>query len=452
MKKTLTFCLWASLLLFQTACQKDTDTPEENLVLDNKLTTALNTASNGAGISHFILPKSDDFSKIPQDPLNPITQEKVNLGKLLYHETGLALNPVQEIGKETYSCASCHFASAGFQAGRFQGISEGGAGFGMNGEGREANALYSEEQLDVQPLKSPPTLNTAFQKNMLWNGQFGATGVNVGTEALWTVGTPIEVNTMGFEGIEVQAIAGLKVHRFKVNMPFLESTGYKALFDQAFPDVLPAERYTRVNAGLAIAAYERTLLSNKAPFQQWLKGAKTALTEQEKRGAILFFDKADCASCHNGPALNAMEFYALGFADLNSCPEEVFKAGLGNDAYLGRGSFTKNPNDNYKFKVPQLYNLKDSPFYGHGSSFRSLEEVVRYKNKAVSQNIDVPSNQLADEFQNLGLNQQEIKDIVAFLENGLRDPDLKRFQPESILSGNCFPFNDPLAKVQLGCN
>ena len=57
---------------------------------------------------------------------------------MLYHETGLGISPKLDIGKETYSCASCHFAAAGFQAGRFQGIGEGGLGFGVNGEGRDA--------------------------------------------------------------------------------------------------------------------------------------------------------------------------------------------------------------------------------------------------------------------------------------------------------------------------
>lgn len=125
--------------------------------------------------SDFTLPESDDYAAIPQDPRNPITREKVALGQLLFHETGLAINPSQSQGKDTYSCASCHFAAAGFQAGRWQGIGEGGLGTSANGMGRIKNPDYPEIDLDVQPIRSPSAMNGAFQRVMLWNGQFGAT-------------------------------------------------------------------------------------------------------------------------------------------------------------------------------------------------------------------------------------------------------------------------------------
>ena len=64
----------------------------------------------------------------------------------------------------------------------------------------------------------------------------------------------------------------------------------------------------------------------------------------------------------------------------------------------GRGGFTGNPEDDYKFKTPQLYGLKYAPFYGHGGNFTSLRDLVVYKNTAISQNADVPQSQLADEF------------------------------------------------------
>ncbi|NQX92866.1 MAG: cytochrome-c peroxidase, partial [Flavobacteriales bacterium] len=90
---------------------------------DSALKAALMDASNGVGLNYFILPESDQYSLIPQDPQNPITNAKVQLGKLLFHETGIALDPkYEDEGMSTYSCASCHFAQAGFQANRQQGI------------------------------------------------------------------------------------------------------------------------------------------------------------------------------------------------------------------------------------------------------------------------------------------------------------------------------------------
>ena len=448
----LLFCGIICSLAFS-SCKKDYD---DNFPtsLDLRLEEALNSASNGVGNSFYIMPASNDFSAIPQDPKNPLTLEKVELGKLLYHETGIAITPIHSMAEGSYSCASCHFASAGFQAGRFQGISEGGTGFGINGEGREAIDSYIEENLDVQPIRSPSVLNTVYQSNLLWNGQFGATGVNTGTESSWTLGTPKEANFLGYQGMETQAIAGLKVHRMDIDSinSVIEDLGYKTMFDDAFSNVPENERYSRENTGLAIAAYERTILANESPFQKWLKGDKNAMTDQEKRGAYLFFADAGCASCHNGPGLNSMEFHAIGTDDLVNCPEETFLTAQDNVENLGRGGFTGEEEDLFKFKVPQLYNLSDSPFYGHGSSFRSIRSVVEYKNAALKQNPMVPNEKLSNQFVPLNLSDEEINDLTIFIKFALYDPNLDRYVPESLPSGNCFPFNDSQSRIDLGCN
>ncbi len=422
----------------------------ENNELDSQLDSTLNDASNGQGLSFFQFPESDDFGSIPQDPNNPITAQKVHLGKLLFHETGISINPKKPEGAETYSCASCHHFKAGFQACRIQGVAEGGIGFGISGESRVSDPSYQHSDLDIQPLRTPAALNIAYQTNVLWNGQFGATNLNEGTESEWTEGTPKAVNKLGFEGTETQAIAGLAVHRMEIKNSIAEmSNDYRSLFEEAFPDVAAKDQFTNQTAGLAIAAYERTLLANKAPFQEWLKGNTNALTDAQKRGAVLFFGKAQCNSCHTGAALSSMEFHALGMNDLQGFG--VYGDGPTEADKQGRGGFTKQADDMYKFKVPQLYNLKDSPFYGHGGTFNSIEEVVRYKNKAVASQKDVPQSQLAAEFVPLGLNEQEIRDISDFIENGLHDPNLERYVPESLPSGNCFPNNDAVSKSDLGC-
>ena len=444
--------LAAGLILLTFSCKKDDDTPDGTTGTDAALTQALLDASGGVGVAAYRLPLSTHLPQIPQDPKNPINQAKVDLGALLFHETGLGLNPEHAEGMQTYSCASCHFASAGFQAGRFQAISDGGIGFGNNGEGRMKNPLYDAAELDVQPVRSPAALNIAYQEAVLWNGQFGATGVNAGTEAQWTPDTPIETNELGYEGTETQAIAALGVHRLEMDEFICQDLGYDNLFDAAFPEVPVQNRYDRERAGLAIAAYERTLLANQAPFQLWLRGQEAAMTEQEKRGAVLFFGKANCTSCHNGPNLANMEFYAIGLKDLYECPEEVFGASADSEANLGRYSFTKQEADKYKFKTPQLYNLTDSPFYGHGSSFRSVRDILAYKNAAIKENPNVPDSQLAEDFQPLGLTEAEIDDLTAFIENALNDPALLRYQPLSIRSGNCFPNNDLQSRADLGCD
>lgn len=448
--KTLTILLCTGLLL--ASCQKDEDDSSNNANLDQQLEQALLDASDGEGKAFYMFPLPTEFNKIPQDPKNPITQAKIDLGALLYHETGIGLNPKHPEHQGTYSCASCHFAKAGFQAGRHQGIADGGMGFGVNGEGREPDPSYAVAELDVQPVRSPSALNIAYQEVILWNGQFGATGPNAGTEANWTPGTPKEVNHLGYQGVEIQAIAGQGVHRMTMNTQVCEDLKYRQLFDKAFPGVDPSIRYDKEHSGLAIAAYERILLAGQAPFQLWLRGNKNAMTNEQKKGAALFFGKAGCASCHNGPSLANMEFYAIGMKDLYENVLPTFGADANSEANLGRYSFTKKEEDKYKFKVPQLYNLTDSPFYGHGASFTNVRDVIAYKNLAVKENANTPDSQLSDEFKPLNLIEAEINAITDFIEHALRDPNLLRYQPLSIRSGNCFPNNDPQSKIDLGCN
>jgi len=444
MKRFIYFIMVTSVLL--ASCQNE---PEENL-LHLELQEALRQASNTNSTSFFRLPASDDFNAIPQDPKNPLTKDKVELGRLLFHETAFATAGEFPITVEEYSCATCHQSKAGFQAGTAQGLGEGGQGFGLMGEGRTRNLLCDPAKCDVQPVRSPTILNTAFQPLMLWNGQFGSTDQNIGTEANWTEDTPKAINKLGLHGLEVQAIAGLKVHRIAFDESAVTEHGYKEMFDQVFANSPSSERYSIENAGLAIAAYERTVNSYNAPFQKYLRGNKYALSDYQKEGALLFFGKANCVSCHTGPALNKMEFHALGLNEFDV--NEVTHYNPEDPAQLGRGSFTQRAEDMYKFKTPSLYNLKDVEFFGHGASLRSIEDVIHYKNKAVAENTNVPTGQLADEFVPLGLTDEEVDKISAFIRYSLNDPDLDRFVPTALLSGNCFPNNDQQSKIDIGCN
>merc|ERR1711916_164234 len=204
------------------------------------------------------------------DPNNPLSAEKVELGQLLFHETALAQNGVNVDLAGTWSCASCHQARAGFKSGVLQGIAEGGEGFGMAGEARVLVEGFDKDSADptlvpdVQPLTSPTILNTAYQEVMLWNGQFGnVVGgfVNIGLsdDVLATPGTPKAENDRQLAGVEIQAVAGLGVHRLKVvdNTVLQTNATYQALFDAAYPD---GSSDVLEDAAKAIAAYERTVL------------------------------------------------------------------------------------------------------------------------------------------------------------------------------------------------
>lgn len=429
------------------------ETPPDTTTLTDLMISASPTKSK----DFYLLPDSDDYNNIPQDPLNPLTDAKVKVGKLIYHDPAFATEGVA-LRAKTWSCASCHHARAGFKSGLIQGMGEGGEGFGVKGETRAwHNPDIGTQDADVQPVTSPAVLNVAYQDVMLWNGALGNASngiINVGIDPdrLMTEGTPKEANREGLSGIETQAIAGTGVHRILGFPPELEETDYYQMLLDAFPEFSRDE--LGKSSTRAIAAFERTILSNKSPFQMWLRGDEFAMSQKEISGAEVFFGEGGCVACHQGPALSSpvgatsdQVFFAVGFDDLdiNDIIGEV-----ADGVRLGRGGLTGDPADNYKFKIPQLYNLTDINVFGHGGSFSSVRKVVEYKNAGVAQN-DASTSNLDYRFVPLNLSSSQIDDLVEFLDVSLRDPDLVRYEPTELPSGLCVINNDETSRSELGC-
>ncbi len=449
MKKPFTFFLLIATMCYFLACVHD-----PIVTLDRELVELLDNRSPTGSFSGYRMPESTDYGSLPhQDAKNPVTAAKVELGRMLFFETGLGLEPKYSVSKEAYSCSSCHVPSRGFTAGRFQGIADGALGFGDHGETRTKHPLYTGDEVDAQGARPLPTINLTYVSNALWAGNFGSFDSNLGTEGVWNQDTLIAINFKGLKGLEANNARALIVHRQVINKAVTDSLGYTAMFDAAFPEIPVEKRYTLETGAFAIAAYFRTILTNRAPFQLYLRGDKTAMTDQQKRGAILFFDKAGCVNCHNSPSLNSdpHQFFALGVKNLFQSGYEVFRTGPPDKRNFGRGGFTGRAEDMHKYKVPQLYNLKNVGFYFHGASKTSLREVVEYFNNAIPENPDVPLDQISGFFRPLGLTSEEIDDLVEFLENGLYDPNLERYAPDQTMSGNCFPNNDALSKIEMGC-
>ncbi len=435
------------LILFVIACTKDK--MPVLVELDNQLRNLVAASAPDGNLDFYILPGEDDYANIPADPKNPLTKEKVELGKFMFYDTGLAKSALKPSGMGTYSCASCHIPEAGFKPGNFQGIADGGVGFGINGENRVRNTDYDEDELDVQDARPLSLVNVAYVTNTFWNGQFGATGINVGTEDVWDDDEATERNHLGFQGIETQNFEGLETHRITINKEILDSYGYTEMFDAAFHDIEEEERYTIETASLAFSAYIRTIISNKAPFQNWLKGNEAALDYKSKKGAILFFSKANCYTCHYNQNLGSPEFHALGVNDMYQQPS--YSTEESDFRNLGRGGFTKREEDLYKFKVPGIYNIADSDFFFHGASVKKIEDLVEYFNLAVPENSKVPDSQISQKFKPLNLTIEEKEHLVQFISLGLSDPDLVRYKPDHIPSGLCFPNADPQSIIDLGC-
>lgn len=434
------------LLCVIASCARD----EAMSPIDTELERTLLRLSPDNSIEYYKLPDGSNLSAIPAGVGNPLTAEKVHLGRMLFHETGLALDASQASMIGTYSCATCHVAEAAFTAGNQQGIADGAIGFGNGGNGRTMSSSYLEDEIDAQGARPLSMLGVAYVTNSMWAGRFGAHDNNVGTEAVWGLdhdGT--EFNSLGLDGLETQNIEGTIVHRMNVNDYVLDSMGYRRYFDAAFAEWPLSARYGREAMSFALSAYIRTILPDRAPWQDYLKGNMEAMSLAQKEGALLFFGKAGCYRCHNGPALNGNSFHAIGVNDLSDVGGLRTSATDGRN--LGRGDFTDDPADFYKFKVPQIYNTLDMPFFFHGSSHTSLESVIEYFNNGVAENPRVPTGQLSDFFHPLNLTQEEMDDLRAFVGEALYDPDLERYVPEEVLSGNCFPNNDPLSRTDIGC-
>jgi cytochrome c peroxidase len=438
MKKLLFLSLIVSLIA---AC-----THELEVDIDQELKQLIQSNAKTGELNYYVMPQSNEYDKFPnQEPANKITKEKVELGRLLFFETGLAQSPAKPMSFETYSCSSCHVPSKGFLPGRIQGIADGGVGFGTFGEDRTIREEYLESEIDAQGNRPMTVMNVTYMTNTLWSGTFGANDLNEGTEENWT--GLAEVNHTGYVGLEAQNIEGFDLHRLEINDKVLYEYGYAALFDKAFPEFDVEERYSPTTASFAMGAFLRSILTNEAPFQYYLKGNHLALSEKEKKGAMLFFGKAGCTSCHNGPAFSAMNFYSIGTSDMYQ--HGGLNTSSDDPRIRGRGMFTGDENDMFKFKVPQLYNLKAYVSYFHGSSKTSIEDVVDFKVKAQSENPLVTNEKVA--LSPRDLSQEEKENLIEFLKYSLYDDNMERYMPDAVLSGNCFPNNDEQSQLDMGC-
>ena len=393
--------------------------------LDYQLIKKLEECSSDNSIDQFKLPLS--LEDTPSDPNNTLTKERFELGKLLFYNENLSVNTKRPDTKGKVSCASCHSPNHAWKSGLVQAIGDGGIG---DGEDRIENKSFSPDDIDRQNVSTPTILNIAYQSVLGWTGQFGGAGLNSGLAPSPMVNSKLnDINSEEYEGAVSQALIAINVHRLGMNEELARELDLIDLFDDAFPYLSEDERYSIKTVAFALDAYQRGVISNEAPFQKWLHGEHDAMGDSEKRGAILFFGKAGCSSCHNNAALSSMTFHAVGMKDLSQNDDPsvtITKSNPPEDK--GREMVTCNSDDRHDFKVPQLYNLSDFNFYGHGSSFKSVRAVVEYFNEGMPEK-DIA---ISPDFNPVGLKPYEIDDLVAFLEIGLYDNYLERYLPEGL--------------------
>lgn len=269
------------------------------------------------------LPKSPP---IPAD--NPMTPEKIELGKQLYFDPRLSR-------PGTISCNSCHNVMAGGDDNRSFSV-----GFKGQLGGRSA----------------PTVWNSAFLTVQFWDGR----APSLEEQAKGPLVNPVEM--------------GMENHDLIITDRISKIPGYMKQFEKVFG----SSKITIDMIARAIAAYERTLITPNAPFDKFIKGNKKALTASAQKGFDLY-KSVGCVGCHSGvnfagpPLPMGTGFYQKfpTFPD----PDLEKKYGFSKD--LGRAAETKNDGDKNMFRVPTLRNVALTAPYFHNGSVRTLDEAVR---------------------------------------------------------------------------
>lgn len=338
---------------------------------------------------------------------NPSTAAKVELGRSLFWDPVIS-------GEKDVACATCHHPDHGYTDGLDLAIGVNGSGLGPN-RTENTGGLNLSTPIDRVPRNSPSVLNTAY------NGMTSLGNYSPENALMFWDGRmkSLESQCQGppTSRSEMRGDAYPESTTFDSVMARLAAIPeYVSLFDAAFGG--GAAGITQENYARAIGAFERTIVTDNSPYDQYLNGNSDALTDQQKRGLLLFFGKANCTNCHNGPMLSDFNFHALGVPDNPKHPN-------GTD---------KGKDELYQFRTPTLRNVTLTGPYMHNGIFSTLREVVEFENEGVSKNPNVPSGMVDLNFKPLGLTSDEIDDIVAFLES-LSDTDFDKTIPNSVPSG-----------------
>ena len=294
--------------------------------------------------------------------------EKAELGRMLFFDPILSKN-------QDMSCATCHNPSLGFSDGL------------PTAKGSDGNPL---------PRNSISLWNAGYETSLFWDGRAPT------LEEQMSV--PLHADNE-MAGSDQDTISRLKV------IP-----AYVDQFDKAYG----ADSVTIENVQSAIAAFERTLVSNNSPFDKYAAGQFDALTAQQRRGLNLFRSAATrCFECHAAPTFSNDNFSVTGVPDLD---------GQAHDA--GRAAIASDGNDG-AFKSPTLRNVALSAPYMHNGAFATLEEVVDFYAKGGGADAGFKVDRQIVPFE---LSAQEKEDLVAFMY-ALTDESAMPEVPASVPSG-----------------
>ena len=387
----------------------------------------------------------------------------VQLGQQLFFDPILS-------GDQNISCATCHHPALAMADGRPLPIGTGGDGLGLQRQFLETvvaggSTLSNPFIGAFVPRNSPTVLNSALLPVQFWDGRVdGYSGTVVTLEeqvnqrqlsdalaaqALFPVTSLHEMAgiTMGQqppEAIRRELMA--RLHEIPEY-----ATQFEALFGSPSPDIIAV--------ATAIAAFERQFVFTASPWDDYLAGDESALSEQQKRGALLFYGQSNtavnCSACHTGDLFTDLQFYNLLVPQLGP------GKGQGPDGRddWGRAGVTFDARDRFTFRTAPLRNVALTAPYFHSGAYATLAQTIVHHADIVNSatgydpglhlpqefyssvrpfNLDEQLTTVAvDLVDGLPLTTQEIDDLVAFMQ-ALTDPaavELHHFIPAGVPSG-----------------
>ena len=343
------------------------------------------------------------FSALPATITSPAdnaqTPEKIALGKLLFFDPILS-------GNNDVACATCHHPSLGYADGIDLSIGVNGQGLGT------ARHFLLPNNIPFVRRNALSIINTAF------NGMAADGTCNPAAAAMFFDNRTHSLELQSAEPMKAMEemrgtafsstnILDTIVFRLK-NIP-----KYTQLFQQAFQ---VSNAATIENAEKAIASYERSIVSNQSPYDRYIRGDKTAMTQQQLTGMSAFASNG-CNKCHSGPMFSDYALHVLSVPDNSKRPGDA------------------GASETYAFRTPSLRNLLLTAPYMHSGVFASLDAVVDFYDRVGdrhSQNPHVADGQLDTNLQRI--NRSDKDAIIQFL-NALTDDSFDKSVPAGVPSG-----------------
>lgn len=369
----------------------------------------------------------------PVPAANPQSANKIMLGTALFWDEQLSKTG-------TVACGTCHMARAGGADPRTVQSSSGSLHPGpdllfntaddivgsLGVPRHDANGLYVHDPLfgmapQVGSRQSQTMVNSAYPPSLFWDGRAAGTfldpdsqqvlianGGALENQALGPLVNTVEMAHVGGNLADMAArIGAITPLRLSPAVPaalasWIGNRSYPALF----AEVYGSAEITPARIAMAMASYQRSLVSNQSPHDQQLAGVPGAMTQDELAGRQAYV-QAGCARCHGGPLLSDNNFHYIGVRPGNADP--------------GRFTVTGNNGDRGRLRTPPLRNIELSAPYFADGRFRTLEEVVDFYNRGG----DFTAPNKDPRIVPLNLTPQQRAAIVSFLRRPLTDPRVR---------------------------